>query len=75
MITGITDTSNNITGLIPGTSYSVTVTGINKAGTGESSTVIFHVSANCQSTMSGITPTGKFMFIMTYYKINKNLKI
>ena len=42
-MTGITNTSNNFTGLIPGTSYTVTVAGINKAGTGESSTVTFHV--------------------------------
>ena len=64
MITGIIDTSNNFTGLIPGTSYNVTVAGINKAGTRESSTVTFHVPTNCQSTMSGITPTSKFIFII-----------
>ena len=64
-MTGITNTSNNFTGLIPGTSYTVTVAGINKAGTGESSTVTLHVPTNCQSTMSGITPTGKFTFIIT----------
>ena len=64
MITEITNTSNNFTGLSPGTSYTVTVAGINKAGTEESSTVTFHVPTNCQSTMSGITPTGTFMFII-----------
>ena len=64
MITEITNTSNNFTGLSPGTSYTVTVAGINKAGTGESSTVTLHVPTNCQSTMSGITPTGTFMLII-----------
>ena len=60
-----TNTYYNFNGLIPGTSYTVTVAGINKAGTGESSTVTLHVPTNCQSTMSGITPTGKFTFIIT----------
>ena len=68
-MTKITNTYNNFTGLIPGTSYTVTVAGINKAGTGESSTVTFHLPTKCQSTMSGITSTGKFMFIMIYNNI------
>ena len=66
-MTEITDASNNFTGLIPGASYTVTVAGINKADTGESSTVTFYIPSNCQSTMSGITPTGKFMFIIIKY--------
>ena len=64
MITAITNTSNNFTRLTPGTSYTVTVACINKAGTGESSTVTFHVPTKCQSTMSEIIPTGKFIFVI-----------
>ena len=64
MITKITNTSYDFTGLTPDTRYTVIVACINIAGTGDSSTVTFH--ANCQSTMSAIRPTGKFMFIMIY---------
>ena len=66
MMTEITDTFYNFTELIPGNSYTVTMTCINKAGTGEPSTITFDVPTNCQSTISGITPTGKFMFIILH---------
>ena len=54
MITRITNTSYNLTGLMPGTNYTVIVAGSNMAGAGESGTVTFYII-----TMTEAVPTGE----------------
>ena len=57
MIMSINDTSYNFTTLTPGTSYDVTVVGINMGGTGEASTVTFYTI-----TAAEAVPSGEFKF-------------
>jgi len=50
----ITNIFYNFTGLTPGTSYTVTVAGINMAGVGESNIIMFYIP-----TVNIVVPSGK----------------